>query len=177
MTGRRFLSLWFSLLLVTITVTALRAQEATPEAEGVSLLFVQTASSGSATANDDGTFTLTLAGVGPTVWFSDRPARLAGHMTTAAFVAAWGEGADDPPNAALEVGSEAYVLELLDVGYDDAANVLTYTVRPLDAWADAPTTLESGAFDAMTFETAALFVDNVAHNPCNMIPAEDCPTM
>jgi hypothetical protein len=49
---------------------------------------------------------LTLKGVNPaTVMFSDRPERLATHMTTAKFVPFWGEGKDsflkDPPNATL----------------------------------------------------------------------------
>ncbi|EGV18689.1 hypothetical protein ThimaDRAFT_2107 [Thiocapsa marina 5811] len=51
---------------------------------------------------------LTLTGVSPiTVLFSDRPDRLAGHMTTASFVPFWDEGdnsfASDPPNANLSV--------------------------------------------------------------------------
>jgi len=49
---------------------------------------------------------LTLKGVNPaTVLFSDRPDRIAGHMTTSRFVPFWGEGKDsflkDPPNATL----------------------------------------------------------------------------
>ena len=49
---------------------------------------------------------LTLKGVNPaTVMFSDRPERIAGHMTTARLVPFWGEGKDsflkDPPNATL----------------------------------------------------------------------------
>jgi len=49
---------------------------------------------------------LTLKGVNPaTVMFSDRPERLASHMTTAKFVPFWGEGRDsflkNPPNATL----------------------------------------------------------------------------
>jgi hypothetical protein len=49
---------------------------------------------------------LTLKGVNPaTVMFSDRPERVAGHMSTARFVPFWGEGKDsflkDPPNATL----------------------------------------------------------------------------
>ena len=49
---------------------------------------------------------LTLKGVNPaTVMFSDRPERLASHMTTAKFVPFWSEGKDsflkNPPNATL----------------------------------------------------------------------------
>lgn len=51
---------------------------------------------------------LTLHGVNPvTVFFSDRPERIAGNMTTQAFVPFWSEGKDsfakDNPNANLSI--------------------------------------------------------------------------
>ena len=69
----------------------------------VTLLFVQNAE---AVSMENGK--LTLKGVSPTtVFFSDRPARIAGHMTTKEFVPFWSEGKDsflaDPPNATLSV--------------------------------------------------------------------------
>jgi len=64
-------------------------------------MFVQTAQG----AASDGV-TLTLRGVTPsTLYFSDRPQRVVGHMTTADFVDLWDEGEnsfeEDPPNAVL----------------------------------------------------------------------------
>jgi len=64
-------------------------------------MFVQTAQG----ITSDGT-TLTLKEVTPsTLYFSDRPKRIVGHMTTADFVDIWAEGdnsfQDDPPNAVL----------------------------------------------------------------------------
>jgi hypothetical protein len=64
-------------------------------------MFVQTAQGIRST---DGT--LTLRGVTPsTLYFSDRPQRVVGHMTTAQFVDLWGAGDNsfeaDPPNAVL----------------------------------------------------------------------------
>ena len=52
--------------------------------------------------------TLTLVGVAPnTIVFSDRPARMAGHVNTAHFITEWDEGRDsfakDPPNATISV--------------------------------------------------------------------------
>jgi hypothetical protein len=49
---------------------------------------------------------MTLVGASPsTLYFSDRPERVVGHMTTQQFVDQWNEGADsfasDPPNAVL----------------------------------------------------------------------------
>lgn len=64
-------------------------------------LYVQSAKG--VTSHDGG---FTLRGLAPsTVMFSDRPERIAGHLTAAQFVDGWGEGEnsfqDDPPNAVL----------------------------------------------------------------------------
>jgi len=67
-------------------------------------MFVQTASG---VRTNDGTMTL----VGPlpnTIYFSDRPERIVGHITTDMFLQWWSEGDDsyavDPPNAVLAWG-------------------------------------------------------------------------
>ena len=72
----------------------------------VEYLFVLTAES--ATLADG---VLTMGDVNPaTLYFSDRPDRIAGHQTTEEFVADWGEGDDsfasNPPNATLSVLSD-----------------------------------------------------------------------
>jgi hypothetical protein len=80
------------------------------ELEAEESMFVQTADA----ATSDGT-TLTLHGITPsTLYFSDRPQRVVGHMTTSDFVELWGEGdnsfEEDPPNAVLaflEPGEDA----------------------------------------------------------------------
>jgi hypothetical protein len=64
-------------------------------------MFVQTAQGIDSTGD-----TLTLRGVTPsTLYFSDRPQRVVGHMTTTDFVDLWGAGDNsfeaDPPNAVL----------------------------------------------------------------------------
>lgn len=64
-------------------------------------LFVQTSRG---MTFDKSTNKLTLTGVSPvTVFFSDRPDRIAGNMKTAAFIPMWSQGADsfkaNPPNA------------------------------------------------------------------------------
>ena len=74
--------------------------------ETVQMLFVQ----GADGVRIDGS-KLTLKGVSPvTIFFSDRPKRVAGHMTTAEFIPFWGEGTDsfskDPPNATLSIFGE-----------------------------------------------------------------------
>ena len=80
------------------------------ELEAEQSMFVQTARA----IKSDGT-TLTLKNVTPaTLYFSDRPKRIVGHMTTVDFVDLWAEGdnnfEEDPPNAVLaflEPGDEA----------------------------------------------------------------------
>ncbi len=82
-------------------------------------MFVQTAQG---ISSEDGT--LTLRGITPsTLYFSDRPQRVVGHMATTDFVELWGVGDNsfetDPPNA---------VLSFLESGADvptDAVVVLT----------------------------------------------------
>ena len=69
--------------------------------ELVEEMFVQVANGAS---TSDGT--LTLHGVSPsTLYFSDRPERVVGHVATGAFVDDWAIGpnsfAEDPPNAVL----------------------------------------------------------------------------
>ena len=67
-------------------------------------MFVQTASG---IRTDDGS--MTLLGLTPqTIYFSDRPERIVGHLTTKRFLELWSEGDDsfavDPPNAVLAWG-------------------------------------------------------------------------
>jgi hypothetical protein len=81
---------------------------------------------------------LTLTGVSPvTVFFADRPERIAGNMKTAAFVPFWSEGKDsfksDPPNAdvsLLEGGKLRQTIVVLQDPALDGDN-LTYTVKVL----------------------------------------------
>jgi len=71
------------------------------ELEAEQSMFVQTARG----ITSDGR-TLTLNEVTPsTLYFSDRPKRIVGHMATSDFIDLWGEGENsfeaDPPNAVL----------------------------------------------------------------------------
>jgi hypothetical protein len=85
-------------------------EKAIEELEAEESMFVQTAE---AITSDHGV--VTLHGVNAsTLYFSDRPQRVVGHMKTTDFVDLWGEGEnsfeEDPPNAVLaflEPGDEA----------------------------------------------------------------------
>ena len=97
--------------------------------------------------NVDGmTSTLVMEGVDPhTVWFTDRPARESGAISTMRLAEDWQPGgtfADDPPNAALvlheatkvdDAVAETLVAEITAVGYDSAAKIFRADLRVLSA--------------------------------------------
>jgi hypothetical protein len=100
-------------------------------------MFVQTAQG----IDSDGD-TLTLRGITPsTLYFSDRPQRVVGHMTTADFVDLWAIGDNsfetDPPNAVLaflEPGADVpddAVVVLKEPNLDGAGD-LSYSIEVLE---------------------------------------------
>ncbi len=106
------------------------------ELEDMEALFVQTAAS----MTSDGR-TIKLEGLSPsTLFFSDRPKREVGHMSTRQFVDVWGDGdnsfAQNPPNAVLsfvEPGDrlpEDAVVVIQDPHLD--GDVLSYSIELLD---------------------------------------------
>ena len=117
------------------------------DASGASadFLFVQTANSMAFDADQN---RLTLRDVGPTtLFFSDRPDRIAGNMTTESFVPFWSEGKDsflsDPPNAdisILEDGTLRQTVVVLDDPVLENGD-LHYTVKIIDG--DMPITGEN----------------------------------
>lgn len=87
----------------TVAEETVAAETPTPAAQEAEFLFVQ-----SATSSNLADGVLTLGGVSDaTIYFSDRPERLAGHLTTEEFIGNWGSGDDsfasDPPNATLSI--------------------------------------------------------------------------
>ncbi len=101
--------------------------------EQTELLFVQTAQG--VVFQEGSPATLTLKNVSPSVvFFSDRPKRIAGHVSLTGFLAAWAEGSDsfaeDPPNANLSIVDgktiNNTVVELMNPTYDGTD--LTYEV-------------------------------------------------
>jgi hypothetical protein len=104
--------------------------------EEIEALFAQTARE--LTTDGD---QVTLHGASPaTLYFSDRPQRVVGHLTTKQFVDEWGKGensfAEDPPNAVIsfvEKGDqtpEDAIVVLKDPQID--GDSLTYTVDMLE---------------------------------------------
>jgi hypothetical protein len=81
---------------------------------------------------------VTLEGVSPvTVFFSDRPERIAGNMKTTAFVPFWSKGKDsflaDPPNADLSILEGDTLKQVVVVLRDPQleGDRLTYAVQVL----------------------------------------------
>jgi hypothetical protein len=82
---------------------------------------------------------LVLRGVNAsTICFTDRPARLAGHLKTSSFVPLWSQGKDsflkDPPNATLSIFSGDKVSDLVVEISNPvlSGNNLTYDAKVLE---------------------------------------------
>ncbi len=107
-------------------------------------LFVQSFASGSIAPLNagEGQFSLTLDGANPqTIYFSDRPERVFGLVTTSTFLEGLGFTPDDPPNAALVVTTETgeedvLIIELLEPVWDESSGTLTYTIQVLSDYSE-----------------------------------------
>ena len=130
-TRRRFVQ---TSAIAAWSLAFLRSARAQSE-EKADFLFVQ---SSKGMTFDKATNKLTLTGISPvTVYFTDRPQRIAGNMKTTAFVPFWSEGKDsfksDPPNADISLIEDdklrQIVVELQDPVL--AGDDLTYVVKIL----------------------------------------------
>jgi len=107
-------------VMLTLVPGLVFAENVIDDSKEPSYLFVLSATSGSLKGD-----TLTLNGVPNVLYFSDRPARKAGHLSLEKFVESWNNGSDsfkaDPPNATLslhvadEKGIKNVVVELMSV--------------------------------------------------------------
>jgi hypothetical protein len=122
-------------MALAVPIQSAMAETAAATTKQADFLFVQTARGMSF---DKATNKLTLRDVSPvTLFFADRPDRIAGNMKTTAFVPFWSTGKDsflsDPPNADLSIlegdALRQVVVELQAPGL--AGNDLTYTVKVL----------------------------------------------
>ena len=100
------------LVFFTVTMLSLTLAHAEEKAEMAELLFVQNSHDVSVEKGK-----LTLKKVSPTtIFFTDRPERIAGHMTTKDFVDEWSEGENsfkaNPPNAALSIFGKDEIVDI-----------------------------------------------------------------
>ena len=117
--------------LVLVISCGIRAEEAQ---DTVDYLFVQN-SEGLTVKGDS----LVLKGVSPTtIYFSDRPERIAGHLSTERFVNSWAKGKDsfklNNPNAALSVLNGDEMISLVVVLSNPVLkkDKLSYGIRILE---------------------------------------------
>ena len=104
-TRRRFIAATAAGASVLASVTDAFAQAIPDAPKTADFLFVQSAKG---LTFDKASGKLTLTGVSPvTVFFTDRPERIAGNMKTTAFIPFWSEGKDsfksNPPNADVSI--------------------------------------------------------------------------
>ena len=157
-TGHRRPALGIGIVTVTVFMAACvggteEETRATAEANEIEYLFVQSAEGASLS---DGV--LRLRGISPTtVYFSDRPERIAGHFTTEACVAWWGEGDDsfaaDPPNATLSIlsGPEPQEIVVVLKAPRFESGDLVYDVEVLEGK------------EAAEGDGSSLFIDTAGH--------------
>ena len=124
------------------------AEHVIDDSKNPGYLFVISGTSGSLKGD-----TLTLNGVPNVIYFSDRPVRVAGHLSLEKFVEMWDKGDDsfkaDPPNATLSVlkkdGAKNVVVELMSV--EQKSGSVVFKVVVLEG------TLPE------RFKTSSLFID------------------
>ncbi len=142
-------------IAMTLPATAARAVEVPAAAPVMAqLLFVQNAHG---VEVGGGGKTLTLKGVSPTtLFFSDRPVRIAGHYRTNEYLQFWKAGPDsflkDPPNATLSV---------FENGKDELSDVVVTLRNPRVSGNDITydIALISGALPKTGAGPASLFID------------------
>ncbi|MCH7950863.1 MAG: hypothetical protein E2O70_06540 [Candidatus Dadabacteria bacterium] len=130
------------------------AEHVIDDSKNTGYLFVISGTSGSLDGD-----TLTLNGVPNVLYFSDRPARKAGHLSVSEFIEMWDKGVDsfkaDPPNATLAVlkedGAKDVVVELISVV--QKSDSVIFKVAVLEG-----TIPES-------FRTTSLFIDFQSNTP------------
>ena len=129
-----FVSATLAALLTPVGYAMAQSAKQEP-AKQADFLFVQTARG---MTFDKSTNKLTLEGVSTTtLFFSDRPERIAGNMKTAAFVPFWSTGKDsflkDPPNADVSIveGDKLRQIVVVLQAPELKGDTLIYTVKVL----------------------------------------------
>ncbi len=152
MRSRLVLSFLAALALAAPAVVHAQAPAAAPQM--AQLLFVQNAAGVEVGA---GGKTLTLKGFSPTtLFFSDRPVRIAGHYRTDEYLQFWKAGPDsflkDPPNATLSV---------FEKGKDELADVVVTLRNPRVSGSDLTydIVVVSGTLPKPGTGPASLFID------------------
>ncbi|WP_110240264.1 phage tail protein [Nocardioides gilvus] len=149
-----------------------------------SLLFALQAESGDLQEADGDGYALTLDHAArQTTWFSDRPARDGGTISTQAFVLGWADlgFTDVPPNAVLTVAGqdEPLIVELGEPTYDHDERTLRVAVTvvgPKDRKVAAgPFGASSLFIDNATLDAGCGYIGEIDFFPTNITPAGYVP--
>ena len=132
-------------VMLTLVPGLVFAEHVIDDSKNTGYLFVISGTSGSLDGD-----TLTLNGVPNVIYFSDRPARIAGHMSVSKFVEMWEKGVDsfkaDPPNATLSVlkkeGAKNVVVELMSV--EQKNDTVVFKVAVLEGVEKVATSFNAG---------------------------------
>jgi len=143
-------------VMLTLVSGLVFAEHVIDDSKNTGYLFVISGTSGSLDGD-----TLTLNGVPNVIYFSDRPARVAGHMSLKKFVGMWNKGKDsfkaDPPNATLSMltkdGANNVVVEIMSV--EQKRGSVVFKVAVLRAVSTLPG----------SFKTTSLFIDMIINCP------------
>jgi hypothetical protein len=129
------------------------------------LLFSVDIGKGSLQRRSNGLFTLT-AQADSVVWFTDRPARAAGVMTTQAFVRKWAQYGfrSSPPNAALITDGRTEILELTNPRILGTSLIFTARELPLSSASQgiAHHAKRAKAPATRVFARGSLFIDDAS---------------
>ena len=164
----------YGLILLLVAFSWSGSSLAAKDEKAPEVLFAQSAKS---FAFKDGTLTLRQASPN-TIFFSNRPKRIAGHVRNDLFLKLWIEGKNsfqnDPPNAALSIfnpdGKVSQAVVVLSNPRADGSN-LTYDVRVLEGTippAGAESTLFIDGSDAPCSDPGTLAADDSSYSgsPC-----------
>lgn len=165
----------FATSAILVAARSTTAREATPAPGDVSYLFVQACESGSAAPTGDaGVYDLTLKHAsGQTLFFADRPERVAGVVPTGAFLEEVASAGGDPPNAALALSPEGSsndvavaIVELTAPQYNLETGTITYQARSVglehqDGGTEDGESIVLVTELPMSFSRATLFIDSL----------------
>ena len=143
-------------VMLTLVPGLVFAEHVIDDSKNPGYLFVISGTSGSLDGD-----TLTLNGVPNVIYFSERPNRIAGHMSVSNFVEMWDKGSDsfkaDPPNATLSVlmknGAENLAVEILSV--EQKSGSVVFKISVLEGLTPESFKNASLFIDPTTPETAA----------------------
>ena len=151
----RLTSIFLVVAVLAMAPNSAFGEHVIDSSKDVQYLYVMSAESGSFDGEK-----LTLNGVPNVIYFSDRPNRIAGHISLKEFVETWGKGSDsfkaDPPNATLSIfdesGSKDVVIELKEA--ELKGDLLKFEIRIIQG--ELPKDLD----------VSSLFVDVVSIGLC-----------